>query len=129
MENRIRFIQPFMDAEETLINAGPSVQISGDDNPQHQIQEFASLTARNIVALEIGYNEVLDEKTDDGQPFFAWIDGEIILGEEYRHRSPDRIGQPPRKLPSRVVIARTGTIFSAGEHDQVIFSKPTPVKL
>lgn len=83
------------------------------------IQTLAEKAAGNVVALRV--ISIESEETDPDTPF-VWIDGEILTGEDLRHSFSDPDKSP--QLSEHVVIARTGTIFTAHSNDSVISSKP-----
>lgn len=122
-----RLILPVMDDEGILMSVGPNVKISDGVDLRYMLQELATSAPPNIVALEIEQVHSLDRQTEGEPQYFAWIDGEILPGKVLRHRFSDPSKSPP--LSEIVVVARTGTIFSAGESDLVISSKPPTVAI
>ncbi|GEM_PF-6636361 len=114
-------VRPVIDAEGTLVGIEPGI-LTTDSAFQETCQNLAQTRPGNIVALRVVHNSVPEDKPNEDNSQFLWIDGEILPGEELRKSFSDPSKSP--QLSERVVIARTGTIFQAGKNDLIISSKP-----
>lgn len=116
MKESLLIAERVMDAEGTLIGSG-SVMFPQAERDQW-IEKLAQTATPDIVALNVRISGEQRAKNEE----FVWIDGKIVPGEKLKHTFSDPNKSP--QLSEHVVIAKTGTIFTAHANDSVISSKP-----